>query len=219
MKTYFREPVNTLTHLFGVILAIIGTVFMIYDSLNKSSTIPILASLFFGISMILLYTSSTVYHWVSNRYPSAILWLKKMDHMMIFVLIAGTYTPYCLIGMESPLSWIVFSVVWTIALGGIVMKLLWIHAPRWISTALYLGMGWMSLAIFPSLSDEFTLGGYIWLILGGLSYSIGAVIYATKKPDPFPDVFGFHEIWHLFVLGGTFTHFMSVYLYILPISV
>lgn len=219
LNKFFREPVNTLTHLFGALLAVAGTVFMIYDSLDKSTYIPLMASLFFGISMILLYTSSAVYHWVDARYPDALLWLKKVDHMMIFVLIAGTYTPYALIGLESPQSWIVFYSVWGIALAGIILKLVWIHAPRWLSTLFYLGMGWMSLAIFPLMSEGFSVMGFVWLGIGGLFYTVGAIIYAIKKPDPFPKVFGFHEIWHLFVIGGTFSHFWSIYNYVIPLAV
>lgn len=214
----FREPVNTLTHLFGALLAIVGTVFMLYDSWGSASYLPLMASWFFGLSMIFLYTSSAVYHWVSEQYPKAILWLKKVDHMMIFVLIAGTYTPFVLIGLDEPLRWIVFYSIWSIALAGIILKLVWIHAPRWLSTLFYLGMGWISMAIFPLLTDEFAMGGYIWIGIGGFFYTAGAIIYATKKPDPIPQVFGFHEIWHLFVIGGTFSHFWSIYKYMLPLA-
>ncbi|TNE74321.1 hemolysin III family protein [bacterium] len=216
LSSIIREPVNSLTHAVGALAAVVGLVFMIYDSSQRESYLAIMASLFFGISMILLYSSSAAYHWVMGS-DNRILWLKRVDHMMIFILIAGSYTPYCLIALPSPMSWIVFGIVWGIAVGGVLLKLLWIHAPRWISTGIYLGMGWMSVAIFPSMVDTFTLGGYIWLGLGGLAYTIGAVIYALKKPDPFPLKFGFHEIWHIFVMAGTFCHFWSIYNYVLPI--
>jgi hemolysin III len=217
LSQIIREPVNSLTHAFGALAAVVGLVLMIIDSMNRESYIALMASLFFGISMILLYSSSAAYHWV-NGSERRILWLKRIDHMMIFILIAGSYTPYTLIALPSPMSWIVFGLVWGIAIAGVLLKLLWIHAPRWISTGIYLGMGWMSVAIFPSMHDSFSFGGYFWLAMGGLAYTIGAIIYALKKPDPIPMKFGFHEIWHLFVMAGTFCHFWSIYNYVLPIA-
>lgn len=208
---------NSLTHALGAIAALLGLLFMVYDSSLKNSFNGLLGSWFFGISMILLYSSSATYHWVKAS-DKSILWLKKIDHIMIFVLIAGTYTPFCVIALPQPMGWIVFGLVWGIALGGIILKLAWIQAPRWVSTGIYLGMGWLAVIIFPFLIDGFTFSGYVWIALGGLSYTIGAIIYALKKPDLFPLVFGFHEIWHLFVLAGTFCHFGCIYWYVLPLA-
>ena len=212
-----REPVNALTHGFGAVASLIALILMVSDSWSKTEYSALLASWVFGISMILLYSSSSIYHWVKGS-DSRILWLKKIDHMMIFILIAGTYTPYCIIALPNTMGWITFSLVWAVAIAGIFIKLFWIHAPRWISTGIYLGMGWFAVTIFPSMNEQFGTGGFLWLGIGGLAYTIGAIIYALKKPDPFPLKFGFHEIWHIFVLIGTFSHFASIFIYVLPIS-
>jgi hemolysin III len=133
---------------------------------------------------------------------------------MIFVLIAGTYTPICLVPLRGAWGWSLFGIVWGMALVGLVLKLFWIQAPRWLSTSIYLLMGWICvIAIYPIVQTVPT-GGVIWLAMGGLFYSIGAIIYGIKWPDPFPRVFGFHAIWHLFVLGGSFCHFWMIYSYV-----
>jgi hemolysin III len=168
----------------------------------------------FGFTMFLMYMSSSVYHLLPMK-DKALRVFKRIDHIMIFLFIAGTYTPICLVGLKGVWGWSIFGVAWGLALIGIILKAVWLHAPRWFSTMVYILMGWMAMiAIYP-LSHTFSTRALIWLILGGLSYTVGAVIYALKKPDPFPGVFGFHEIWHLFVLGGSACHFWLILRYLL----
>ena len=213
LKTKFREPISGLTHLAGVGLAIVGLVVMIRAAIDHGGIWHMLSFIIFGVSMILLYLSSTLYHLLPAT-KKGVLWLKKIDHMMIYILIAGTYTPICFIALRGPWGWSLFGVVWGLAIIGIVFKVYWIHAPRWISTLIYLFMGWMCVVAAYPMSQALPTGALVWLAIGGLSYTVGAVVYALKKPDPYPNVFGFHEIWHLFVMGGTFSHFWAVYKYI-----
>lgn len=163
----------------------------------------------FGTCMILMFAASAVYHLIQAN-DQVILTLKRIDHMAIFLMIAGTYTPICLVPLREGSGWLLFGIVWGIAFAGILMKIFWISAPRWLSTLVYLGMGWISIFAIPPLLDIATPETIDWLVYGGLSYTLGAVNYATKWPDPWPEKFGFHEIWHLFVMGGAFCHFMAI---------
>lgn len=213
MLARMRDPVNSLTHLAGAVLSAVGLVLLIYVGAARGTVWHVVSYTVFGISMILLYAASTAYHWarVSER---AIQALKRLDHMMIFVLIAGTYTPFCLVPLRGAWGWSLFGSIWGLAVAGLVMKGFWLHAPRWLSTVLYAGMGWLVAVAAIPLMDAVPAGGLGWLLGGGLFYTVGAVVYATKWPNPVPNVFGFHEIWHLFVLAGSFCHFWAVFRYI-----
>jgi hemolysin III len=134
--------------------------------------------------------------------------------MMIYVLIAGTYTPLCLVLLRGRLGIGLLVGVWAIAVVGVVQKLVWMRAPRWFSTVLYLGMGWAAMIVARPVLDAAPVGFLIWIIIGGVFYTIGAVVYAIKRPDPIPGLFGFHEIWHLFVMAGSFSHYWAVLSYI-----
>lgn len=205
----FRDPVSGFTHLAGAILGLIGLLYLLARSAQHGSLRHSVAFGIFGVSVVLLYTSSAFYH-LLNVSDSARVVFRKIDHSMIFVLIAGSYTPFCLIPLEGSTGWILFAIVWAFVVLGLFVKLYWLHAPRWISVGIYLAMGWLAVLVFQPLSQSLTSSGFFWLVAGGLFYSVGAVIYALKKPDPFPGVFGFHEIWHLFVLAGTVSHFLSI---------
>jgi hemolysin III len=133
---------------------------------------------------------------------------------MIYLVIAGSYTPVILVGLENQWKIHMLAFIWFFALGGVFSKIFWFNAPRWISTIMYLLMGWVSLIILPEIWQLMAHGFVIWIAIGGISYSVGAIIYAIQKPDPLPLVFGFHEIWHLFVLGGAFSHFWGIYWYL-----
>lgn len=213
LKKYIREPVNGLTHGLGAVLSVVGLSLMLYSAIDRGSLMHIVAFSMFGSSMVLLYSSSALYHSLHVG-EKAIRLLKKLDHSMIYVLIAGSYTPICLIVLDESWKWIVFISIWTIAAGGILKKIFWIDAPKWLSLLLYLGMGWMGVLLFPTLFDKLPLAFLLWIITGGLAYSVGAVIYGIEKPDPLPGWFGHHEIWHLFVMGGTFSHFWAFYWYL-----
>jgi hemolysin III len=208
-----RDPVSGLTHCIAAVLAVFGTVMLILRSVGPAMPWHIVAFSIFGGGMILLYTASTLYHWlpVSEEW---IRFLRRVDHSMIFFYIAATYTPICLISLRGPWGWSLFGVVWGLALSGIVMKVFWMTAPRWLSTGIYLAMGWLVvIGIYP-LYLALPGAALSWLVAGGLAYSAGAVIYALKWPDPFPRRLGFHEIFHLFVIGGSACHFVVMYCYV-----
>lgn len=213
LKRYIREPVNGLTHGLGALLSVLGLIVLLHDSFLKGTASHIVAFTMFGLSMISLYSSSALYHSIRAR-DKTIRLLKKLDHSMIYVLIAGSYTPICLIVLDGNWKWIVFISVWAFALGGIIKKIVWIDAPQWLSLLLYLGMGWMGVLLFPTLFEKLPLAFLVWIIAGGLAYSIGAIIYGIEKPNPLPGWFGHHEIWHLFVMAGTFSHFWAFYQYL-----
>ena len=164
--------------------------------------------------MFLMYTSSSLYHLLPLR-EDALRLFRKIDHIMIFLFIAGTYTPICLVGLRGPWGWTLFGIVWGLALVGIFLKVFWLHAPRFLSTAIYVLLGWMAMIAFYPLTQVLSGSAMSWLLAGGISYSVGAVIYAVKKPDPFPGLFGFHEIWHLCVMGGSFCHFWLILRHVL----
>ncbi|MGM0547432.1 MAG: PAQR family membrane homeostasis protein TrhA [Bacteroidota bacterium] len=210
---YIREPINTLTHGLGALLAVVGLALLIYEAIQRGSISHLIAFSIFGLSMILLYTASSLYHALPVKEKTLLL-LQKLDHSMIYVLIAGTYTPICLLVLEGAWKWGFFTTIWSLAIIGIIKKFLWMSAPRWLSTLFYLGMGWLAVIIFPILIDKLPLAFLIWIAIGGLAYTLGAVIYGIKKPNPIPNWFGHHEIWHLFVMAGTFSHFWAIYYYL-----
>ena len=208
-----REPMNGFTHFIGIVLSIIGTIFLINSSLNPYNLNHLIAFSIFGLGLILLYTTSTLYHWLKLS-DTGILRMRKADHIMIFINIAATYTPVCMIALKNNLGWTLLFIIWSIALAGILIKIFWIQAPRWLSTIIYVLMGWMAIVVIFPLIEVLQLQALVWLFIGGVSFTTGAIIYALKKPDPYPGILGFHEIFHLFVLLGSFSHFWMIYKYI-----
>ncbi len=209
----FREPMNGFTHFIGIILAIIGTILLIKISLHPYKPYHLFPFAVFGFGMILLYTTSTLYHWL-NLSEAGVKRMRKADHIMIFIYIAATYTPVCVIALKGTFGWGLLASVWLVALIGAIIKIFWMTAPRWLSTFIYLLMGWLAVIVIYPLINVLQLEALLWLFIGGLFYTVGAVIYALKKPDPYPGILGFHEIFHLFVLLGTFSHFWLMYGYI-----
>ncbi len=205
----FKDPVSGFTHLAGAALGVFGLLYLLLYKAGASSPHQIVSFSIFCISAILLYLSSSLYHLLMVSEEKRLI-LRKIDHSMIFILIAGSYTPFCILALPKPLGWIFLFSVWTLAIGGLGVSIFWIHAPRWFSTALYILLGWLALIVIYPLYQSLTITGFNWLVAGGLFYTLGAVIYALKKPDPFPPHFGFHEIWHLFVLAGTLSHYFSI---------
>ena len=216
MKIKMREPVSGLTHLIGAVLSAIGLVLMIYYAVSKGTVWHIVSFSIFGGSLILLYTASTLYH-LLNISEKGVRVLRKIDHMMIYILIAGTYTPICLIPLRGGWGYSLLITIWGIAITGIIMKLLWFDAPRWLYTLFYLIMGWLVVIALWPMAKAIPVAGVLWLVAGGLLYTIGAVIYGTKWPPLKSKVFGFHEIFHLFVLYGSFCHFWLMFRYLLYI--
>ncbi|SKA85360.1 hemolysin III [Paucidesulfovibrio gracilis DSM 16080] len=208
-----RDPLAGLTHLLGALGGIAALVVLLVRAATHGTAWHVTSFAIFGAAMILLYTASTLYHWIpyAERRTRR---LRKLDHLMIFVMIAGTYTPICLVPLRGAWGWSIFGVVWGLALAGSAVKLCWMNAPRWLSTGFYILMGWVVVAAVWPLVQALTPGALLWLLAGGLSYTLGGVVYALRRPDPWPRVFGFHEIFHIFVLLGSFCHFWVMYAYI-----
>ncbi|MBE6062492.1 MAG: hemolysin III family protein [Clostridium butyricum] len=215
MEKYLREPVNSLTHFIGAVLSMFALVAMLIKSyVKETSSTTFLSVLFFGISMILLYSASTTYHSVIAN-DKVIKILKRLDHSMIFILIAGSYAPFCLVALHGKIGFCLFLAVTICAGLGIIFKICWITCPRWLSSVMYIGIGWFAIfAIYP-MSQILSTWALIWLILGGLIYTIGGVIYALKKDKIKIGILGTHEIFHLFIMVGTFCHFICVFFYII----
>lgn len=209
--TNARDPLSSFTHLIGACLAAVGTVALLAASLHTSINRmgAVVSCLIFGFSMVALYGASAFYHYVKGT-AEQIKKLRKLDHSMIYVLIAGTYTPVLLLAIGGRVGVIFTAVIWALALFGILVKLCWLNAPRWLYTSVYLLMGWAIVFYYPALSslEPITLG---LIAGGGVSYSVGAVFYILKKPN-FCREFGFHEIFHLFILLGSALHFTAVFL-------
>lgn len=215
MGRYTREPINGFTHLGGAILSFFGLLaLVIKTTLTNPSIVDISAVIIFGISLILLYSASATYHLVVAS-EKVISFLRRIDHSMIFVLIAGSYTPFCLIGLKGVTGWISFIIIATIAICGILFKMIWFKCPRWISTCIYIGMGWISVFLIKPLSNSIPLEGVFLLVLGGIFYTIGAIIYGIKPEALKFKKLGFHEIFHIFILLGSLCHFFAVYKYVI----
>jgi hemolysin III len=215
-KKRLREPVNGLTHLGGALLASVGLIVLLTTAVHAGRVDQIVAFGIFGFSLIAMYTASTLYHLLPLS-PLGVARLRRVDHMSIFVLIAGTYTPFCLLALDGGWRVGLLGLIWGLALCGILLKLLWMDAPRWLSVALYLGMGWVALVAAPALFRAVPIGGMAWVLAGALVYSAGALIYGLKRPNPVPGAFGFHELWHLFVMAGSACHFWAVLGYVAPL--
>lgn len=204
MLQKIRDPISCLTHLVGAIAALFCTGWMIHKAIPLGATYTVSFAVF-GVSLILLYSASAVYHMLHGS-DSMIRVLRRIDHTMIFFLIAGTYTPVCVIPLRGAWGWSILSVVWGIALLGTFMKIFWLQAPRTLSTGIYVIMGWIVIVAFYPLLKAISPGAFVLLLLGGLSYTLGAIIYALKWPLLKVNRLGFHEIFHLFVLLGSTFH-------------
>ena len=201
----------------GGLLACVGLLVLLARATSAGRTDQIVAFGIFGISLVALYIASSLYHLLPLS-PAGVARLRKLDHVAIFVLIAGTYTPFCLLALDGGWRWGVLAIAWGLALCGASLKLLWMGAPRWLSVLLYLGMGWVAVAAVPALLRTLPAGGMAWVLAGGLTYSAGALVYGLKRPNPIPGAFGFHELWHLFVVAGSACHFWAVLRYLVPLA-
>jgi len=205
-----REPFNGASHLLGLLLAGAGTILLLRLARGPAQLV---AFAIYGATLILLYGASTLYH--SLPLPERPLRaLRTLDHIAIYFLIAGTYTPVALITLHGTIGWTLLGTVWLIALAGIPFKLWFLDAPVWLSTATYLGMGYLTLAAVVPIAKAVPLAGLLWLVAGGAAYTVGAVIYARQRPDPFPGRFGHHEIWHLLVLAGSACHYAFMFYHV-----
>ncbi|MDR9419243.1 hemolysin III family protein [Gracilimonas sp.] len=214
MQTIFppREPFNAYSHYLGALIATVWLFFLMAEA-SESSVTHQVSFLVYAVSVILMFLSSGIYHTLNVENKTEELF-RLFDHILIYVVIAGTYTPLCAIALQGAWQWGMLLGIWLFAIAGILKKTLWLNAPRWLSTAIYLFMGWASVIILPQVWKLLPQAFTYWIALGGLFYTIGAVIYGIKKPNPIPGAFGFHEIWHLFVMGGAFSHYWAIYKYL-----
>ncbi len=209
-----REPINTWTHFIGMLLSIGALITLVVTAILKQNPLSLLGGIVFGISMILLYGASTIYHGYNGR-ESTIKKLRKLDHSMIFILIAGTYTPICLLVLKGTIGWVLLISIWAFALLGIVSKLFFINMPRALSAGLYVAMGWASILVIVPLFRALPIEGFVLLVLGGVLYTVGSVFYASKSEKIKLGNWGFHEIFHLFIMAGTLAHFVMIHRYVM----
>ena len=215
MQITIREPGSALTHFSAMMLAVFAAVPLLLKAGIGSGQKNFYAMAIFMGSMILLYGASTLYHSVDlSGGPLRIF--RKIDHMMIFVLIAGTYTPVCLLVLGGKMGLTLLTAVWSIAIFGMLIKAFWITCPKWFSSLIYIAMGWVCVFVFSSLWEALPKAAFLWLLAGGIIYTVGGVIYALKLPlfNSRHKDFGSHEVFHLFVMGGSVCHFIFMYLYI-----
>jgi hemolysin III len=198
-----EEIANMATHILGFILSFIGSIFLIIRALSRGDHWHLVSFIIFGISLLAMYTSSTLYHSVTEEKGKK--YLRKLDHSSIYILIAGTYTPFLLTNLRGTTGWIMFAVIWTFAIVGIIIKLATQITSKWVSAIIYLVMGWLAVFIARSMIDSLSAKSLIFLLCGGLFYSLGVLFYVWKKL-PYH-----HAVWHLFVLGGSISHYFSVY--------
>jgi hemolysin III len=206
--SFIEEIINSVTHGAGILLSIAALVLMVVFASLSGSAVHVVSCAIFGVTLILLYTASTLYHGIP--YPRVKRILKIFDHCCIYLLIAGTYTPFLLVTLRGALGWTLFGVIWFLALLGVLFKLFFIHRFKIVSTIAYVLMGWIIILAIKPLMAALPAGGLIFLVAGGLAYSLGVIFYAWKKL-PFN-----HAIWHLFVLAGSICHFFAVLLYVVP---
>ena len=215
MYKKLREPINSITHLAGAGLSLIALIAMLLKvTLSGGPAISILSVTIFGLSLILLYTTSGTYHGIVST-QKVISFFQKLDHSMIFILIAGSYAPFCLITIGGKFGFTMFTVMTTIAILGIVFKLCWFNCPRWLQTSMYLGMGWASIFMLKPLCANLPVMSIFWLVLGGVLYTIGGIIYGAKPAKLKIGKFEFHEIFHIFIILGSLSHFISVFCYVI----
>lgn len=207
MLKYFREPVNSLTHWAGALLALIGLIVLLF--IGASTSTKIISLGVYGISLIAMFSASATYHMVNVK-DKPLEIFRKIDHGAIYLLIAGTYTPICINAFTGFWQWGLLGIVWALAVIGITVKIFFIRAPRWLNAGIYVVMGWLSIAAIGQMRVALPVWVLGWLLSGGIIYTLGAVVYITKIFNFKPGVFGFHEVWHIFVLLAATAHFMAV---------
>lgn len=214
MKIHIKDPGSAITHFVAMILAMLAASPLLIKA-SSDGTLHVAALAVFIVSMILLYGASTIYHTLDIS-PKINKLLKKFDHMMIFILIAGTYTPVCLIVLGDRTGWGLLALVWAIAAVGILIKACWITCPKWFSSVLYIAMGWVCILAITKIISALPTAAFGWLLAGGLIYTAGGIIYALKMPlfNARHKNFGSHEIFHLFVMGGSFCHYIMMYQFV-----
>lgn len=214
-KMRAKDPGSAMTHFIGTLMALFASTPLLIKAAANPGYIHIISLGIFIFSMILLYVASTVYHTlnISTKINQR---LKKFDHMAIYILIAGTYTPICIIALGGALGYALLALIWALAAIGIVVTYFWVNCPKWFSSIVYIAMGWTCVLAFTQLINSLSRAAFSWLLAGGIIYTIGGIIYALKLPifNNRHKYFGSHEIFHLFVMGGSLCHFILMYNYI-----
>jgi hemolysin III len=191
---------------------VLGTALIVLASTPKATV----AVAVYALSLSGLFGTSALYHGVEWSRPNVRLWMRRLDHSMIFFLIAGTYTPFALLVLHGPLALAILAVVWIGAVAGAIVEMIWIHHPKWASALIYISLGWVAVVAFPELWSSLGVAGTLLVAAGGLLYTAGAVVYAIQRPNPNPAIFGYHEVFHLFVIAAATAHFSAVAFFALP---
>ena len=212
-----KEPGSAITHFVAMLMAAFAAVPLVIKSFSSGRNV-VVSCLIFIVSMIMLYGASTIYHSVDKGERINRI-LKKLDHAMIFVLIAGSYTPVCLLVIGGKTGMTLLAMVWSVGIIGIIFKMCWINCPKWLSSVMYIAMGWMCVLAFSPIINNMTRKAFAWLLVGGIIYTVGGILYAIKTPKvkAFNErhrYFGTHEIFHIFVMLGSLCHFVMVYGYL-----
>ena len=216
LTIHIKDPGSAITHFIGMIMAVLAAWPLLLKAAQNPDRLYLIAMSIYAASLILLYAASTTYH-TFDKSPKVNTLLKKIDHMMISVLIAGSYTPVCLLVLRGKIGIILLTIVWSIAITGILIKAFWVYCPKWVSSILYIGMGWTCILALPQILEALSPAAFGWLLAGGIIYTVGGVIYALKLSifNNRHKYFGSHEIFHLFVMAGSACHFIVMYRFIL----
>ena len=216
-RLHIKDPGSAITHFIAMVLSVLAATPLLFKAYRDTGNFSLtwLSLAIFIISMILLYAASTIYHTLDIS-PKVNKLLRKIDHMMIFILIAGTYTPVCMVVLGDRTGWMLLALVWSIAIMGITIKACWITCPKWFSSLLYIAMGWVCVLAFTKIVRALPSTAFGWLLAGGIIYTVGGVIYALKLPifNSRHQNFGSHEIFHLFVMGGSLCHYILMYQFV-----
>ncbi len=211
LKDKLRDPVSGLTHLAAAILAFFGLIALIV--ISWGDTPKLVSVTIYGITLIAMFSASATYHMTISS-PKVIAILRKIDHSAIYLLIAGTYTPFCVNAFHGFWKWGLLSIIWGLALIGVGIKIFIINTPRWLNAGIYLLMSWLIIAAIGEMVNTLPAEVITWLIVGGVIYTLGTIVYITKKMDFIPGVFGFHEVWHIFVILAAAAHYISILIFI-----
>ena len=210
------RPWSAITHGVGAVMGVLAAMMLVAGAAAQGDLWKVVSFTIYGLSMTALYTASTLYHCVNTTVPKRIA-LRKLDHASIYFLIAGSYTPICLTALRGVWGWTLFGVIWALAIAGVVMSLTWINCPRALTSTVYIAMGWLAIfAIYP-LWLVLGMRGVVWLLAGGVLYTVGGVLYALKWPGRNNPRFGCHEVFHVFILLGSIAHFVMMYRVLLPL--
>ena len=215
-KVKAKDPGSSITHLIGTLMAAFAAIPLLLKAASQPGPIHLISLGVFILSMILLYSASTIYHTFGKTLKVHIR-LKKLDHMAIYVLIAGTYTPICLIALGGSTGFTMLALIWGLAVIGIIVTGFWVHCPKWFSSAIYIAMGWTCVLAFTQIINSLPMAAFEWLLAGGIIYTVGGVIYALKLPlfNHRHQGFGTHEIFHIFCIVGSICHYILMYGFIL----